>query len=178
LKQTFIHCLAIRKEITMQLRCSYCQTMFSISRDEMLAALQQMDLHKQKYYDAHCPKCRRANRVEGRRIEMFIPQWRTIIKDLEHGVTEPVKSEAKPVVKAAQAGVRQGANKAGGRVTTVKKAVVKVAKAKPAPVKAAAKKPAPAKPAVRKPAVKKPAARKPTPAGKTAGKASGGMKKK
>ena len=31
----------------MQLRCTYCQTMFAISRDEMLAGLEHMATHKQ-----------------------------------------------------------------------------------------------------------------------------------
>ena len=42
----------------MQIRCTYCQTMIPISREEMLAALQHMELHKQVFYDAHCSKCR------------------------------------------------------------------------------------------------------------------------
>lgn len=81
----------------MQLRCTYCQTMFALSHDEMLAALQHMDQHQQKYYDAHCPKCRRANRVEGKRIEILIPDWKKIIKAMER---EAVKAEEKPAEPA------------------------------------------------------------------------------
>jgi hypothetical protein len=66
----------------MQLRCTYCQNMFSISQDEMLAGLEHMEEHKQAYYDAHCPNCRRANRVERARMERFFPDWKKAIKTM------------------------------------------------------------------------------------------------
>jgi predicted nucleic acid-binding Zn-ribbon protein len=66
----------------MQLRCTYCSTMFSISQEEMLAGLEHMEEHKQTYYDAHCPKCRRANRVERARMERFFPDWKKAIKTM------------------------------------------------------------------------------------------------
>jgi hypothetical protein len=67
----------------MQLRCTYCQTMFSINQDAMLAGLEHMEEHKQAYYDAHCPKCRRANRVERSRMERSFPDWKKAIKTME-----------------------------------------------------------------------------------------------
>jgi hypothetical protein len=66
----------------MQLRCTYCSTMFSISQEEMLAGLEHMEEQKQTYYDAHCPKCRRANRVERARMERFFPDWKKAIKTM------------------------------------------------------------------------------------------------
>lgn len=60
----------------MQLRCTYCQTMFAIGREETLAALEDMAENNLKYYDAHCPKCRRANRVERFRLEFSYPGWK------------------------------------------------------------------------------------------------------
>jgi hypothetical protein len=66
----------------MQLRCTYCQTMFAISREEMLAGLEHMEENKLAYYDAHCPKCRRANRVERARMERFFPDWKKAIKTM------------------------------------------------------------------------------------------------
>ncbi len=86
----------------MQLRCTYCQTMFSISQEEMLAALEHMQEQKQTYYDAHCPKCRRANRVERLHMERFFPDWKKAIKTMakesaqaEALVSEPVASAPK-----------------------------------------------------------------------------------
>lgn len=60
----------------MQLRCTYCQTMFAIGREETLAALEDMAENNLKYFDAHCPKCRRANRVERFRLEFSYPDWK------------------------------------------------------------------------------------------------------
>jgi ssDNA-binding Zn-finger/Zn-ribbon topoisomerase 1 len=56
--------------------------MFAISREDMLAALEHMEESKQIYYDAHCPKCRRANRVERARMERFFPDWKKAIKTM------------------------------------------------------------------------------------------------
>jgi hypothetical protein len=84
----------------MQLRCTYCQTMFAISREEMLAALEHMEENKQVYYDAHCPKCRRANRVERARMERFFPDWKNAIKVMEK---ESKVAESTEAVKAAAA---------------------------------------------------------------------------
>jgi hypothetical protein len=88
----------------MQLRCTYCQTMFAIGRDEKLAALEHMDENNQKYYDAHCPKCRRANRVERFKLEFSYPGWREAIKAMAKEATKadagqaPIEAETKPAI--------------------------------------------------------------------------------
>jgi hypothetical protein len=137
----------------MQLRCTYCQTMFAISRDEMLAALQHMDQHKQKYYDAHCPKCRRANRVEGKRIELFFPEWKKTIKAMVQAAATDAEVEDKPARKAAEVGSGKAPNKTGAKMTAGKKPAAKVGKAATPKGKATAPK-------------------------KTGAKAAGGIKKK
>ena len=80
----------------MQLRCTYCQTMFNITQDEMLAGLEHMEEQKQAYYDAHCPKCRRANRVERARMERFFPDWKKTLKTMAKESTLAVKGSEKP----------------------------------------------------------------------------------
>jgi hypothetical protein len=85
----------------MQLRCTYCQTMFAISRDDMLAALEHMEEHKQIYYDAHCPNCRRANRVERARMERFFPDWKKAIKTMEKASTQAEEAAGKPTAEPA-----------------------------------------------------------------------------
>jgi len=82
----------------MQLRCTYCQTMFAISREEMLAALEHMDENNLIYYEAHCPKCRRGNRVERVRMERFFPDWRNAIKTM---AKEAPMVEPKPGISSA-----------------------------------------------------------------------------
>lgn len=66
----------------MNLRCMYCQTMFAVSRDEMLIALQTMEREALTHYDAHCPKCRRANRIERKKLELANPNWQETVKSM------------------------------------------------------------------------------------------------
>jgi hypothetical protein len=86
----------------MQLRCTYCQTMFSISREEMLAGLEHMEEQKQSYYDAHCPKCRRANRVERARMERFFPDWKKTLKSMAKEAAQAEAASEKPEGSAPQ----------------------------------------------------------------------------
>jgi hypothetical protein len=65
----------------MNLRCTYCQTPFTVGRAELLAALQRMDAEKLHHYDAHCPRCRKANSVARQRMEMFFPNWRQVAQE-------------------------------------------------------------------------------------------------
>lgn len=66
----------------MNLRCMYCQTLFAISREDMLIALQTMDREALTHYDAHCPKCRRANRIERKKLELANPNWQETLKNM------------------------------------------------------------------------------------------------
>jgi len=67
----------------MNLRCAFCQTPFSIGRNEKLAALQHMYAENLSHYDAHCPRCRRATPVLRQKMEMTLPNWREALKELE-----------------------------------------------------------------------------------------------
>ncbi len=86
----------------MQLRCTYCSTMFSISQEEMLAGLEHMEEHKQIYYDAHCPNCRRANRVERARMERFFPDWKKAIKTMAKESAQAEALTEKPASEPAK----------------------------------------------------------------------------
>jgi hypothetical protein len=70
--------------------------MFNITQDEMLAGLERMEEQKQSYYDAHCPKCRRANRVERARMERFFPDWKKTLKTMAKESTQAGKEPTKP----------------------------------------------------------------------------------
>jgi hypothetical protein len=143
----------------MNLRCTYCQTPFSVGRMEKLAALQRMQAENLHHYDAFCPRCRRANSVSRQRLEQFTPGWQEGLKTLEaeaaqieKNVTEPVPAPAKtePVPVPVEASRNRHTHKP----------------AIPAPVKVESE-------PVAKPAAKaKPAATKTTssPKGKTAAK--------
>lgn len=67
----------------MNIRCAFCQTPYTLSRVDMLDALQEMDSKKLNHYDAHCPRCRRATQIPRRRMEMFMPNWRDALKEFE-----------------------------------------------------------------------------------------------
>ena len=107
----------------MNLRCMYCQTMFGLGRENMLIALQTMDAESLSHFDFHCPKCRRANRVERKKLELANPNWQ-----------ETLKTMAKEAAKAERAAVEEKPAKG--------KSAPKAA-AKPAPAKKTASTPSP-----------------------------------
>jgi hypothetical protein len=78
----------------MNIRCAFCQTPYTLSRVEMLDALQEMDAHKLTHYDAHCPRCRRATQIPRQRLEMFMPNWRNELKEFEAEMKEHPQHEA------------------------------------------------------------------------------------
>lgn len=85
----------------MNLRCMYCQTMFAISRDEMLVALQTMSVDNLTHYDAHCPKCRRANRIERAKLERANPNWQETLKEMDKEAAKAEKEEKPAARKTA-----------------------------------------------------------------------------
>lgn len=90
----------------MNIKCSFCQMPYTLSRVEMLDALQEMDAKKLSHYDAHCPRCRRATPVERRRMEIFFPNWRDALKEFEaemkaHPQHEAPASESKAEAESA-----------------------------------------------------------------------------
>ena len=72
----------------MNIRCAFCQTPYTLSRVEMLDALQEMDSKKLTHYDAHCPRCRRATQIPRQRLEMAMPKWRDELKEFEAEMKE------------------------------------------------------------------------------------------
>jgi len=64
----------------MNLRCFYCQTPFTLGTEEKITALKKMHAEDLHHYDAHCPRCGRANPVSRERLEMFTPGWEAAIK--------------------------------------------------------------------------------------------------
>ncbi len=121
----------------MNIRCAFCQTPYTLSRVEMLDALQEMDAHKLTHYDAHCPRCRRATQIPRQRMEMFMPRWREELKAFEQEMKEHPQHEA-PVSEAeAEAEGRQGAEAAPIAAPKAKPAEKKTI-AKSAPKKAPA----------------------------------------
>lgn len=78
----------------MNIRCSFCQTPYTLSRVAMLDALQEVDSKKLTHYDAHCPRCRRATPIPRQRLEMAMPNWRDELKQFEKEMKENPQQEA------------------------------------------------------------------------------------
>ena len=88
----------------MNLRCSFCQTPFTIGRIEKLDALQYMDANNLTHYDAQCPRCRRSTPVVRQRLEVTMPNWRDALKELEKELKANPQHEAplpKPEAESA-----------------------------------------------------------------------------
>jgi phage FluMu protein Com len=124
----------------MNLRCSYCQTMFALGRETMLTALEQMETEGLHHYDAHCPRCRRANSMSRDRLEKAYPGWREALKEMQ--------KQAAKAEKEQDAAVEEKPAKAAAKPATVI--------AKPPAKSEAAKKPAAAVKAKPAPKTEKP----------------------
>lgn len=145
----------------MNLRCSFCQTPFTIGRVEKLAALQHLYAENLNHYDAHCPRCRRATPVLRQRLEMTMPNWREALKELEAEMTAHPQTEA-PLSKPEPAPAPQAESKPAQAPAKEKSVKDKPAQKKPADGKPASQKPAGQKKASAKksPTTRKAAAKK------------------
>lgn len=124
----------------MNLRCSYCQTPFTIGRIEKLDALQEMYAKNLTHYDAHCPRCRRATPVLRQKLEMTMPNWREALKELEAEMKANPQTEA-PLPQPEAESAPKPEHRSEHR-TRAGKAVQAPAKEKPAKEKPAKEKPA------------------------------------
>ena len=59
----------------MQIRCQNCHKPFALGNEEIQAALDQVTSENLKHYDAHCPHCRRVNRISKRQLQRAAPGW-------------------------------------------------------------------------------------------------------
>ena len=147
----------------MNLRCIYCQTPFTLSRTEMLGAIISMNEKSQNHYDAHCPRCRRANSISRQRMELFFPNWQEAAKQQAPAPAVPPPMPAstslrtEPVSKAMKAAVaKQTAAKALAATTLSKeKKPTPVAKTSAATSSVKGKKATAGKPAASSPKAKK-----------------------
>lgn len=78
----------------MNIRCSFCQTPYTLSRVAMLDALQEVDSKSLTHYDAHCPRCRRATQIPRQKLEMAMPNWRDDLKQFEKEMKQHPQQEA------------------------------------------------------------------------------------
>jgi hypothetical protein len=148
----------------MNLRCIYCQTPFTLARSEMTAAIVQMTEKNMNHYDAHCPRCRRANSISRQRMELFFPNWQEAAKQQ---MAAPASAPAAAPMPSATGLKTEPLPKAMMKTAMASKSAPKEAatsspkgKKSAAPSASKAKKPAAAK----KTTASKPAAKKKAPA--------------
>src|SRR5690349_22353127 len=78
----------------MNIRCSFCQTPYTLGRVAMLDALQEVDSKNLNHYDAHCPRCRRATQIPRQKLEIAMPNWREELKQFEKEMKAHPQQEA------------------------------------------------------------------------------------
>lgn len=94
----------------MQLKCTYCSTPFALSNDQVAQAIEILKKDPHGHYDAHCPKCRRANKLPRRMFELN-PVYRRMLET----PTEPAEEISEPANEEEPEG-QAPAEKAEGEV--------------------------------------------------------------
>ena len=148
----------------MNLTCFYCQTPFTLSMDQKIAALRKMHAENLHNYDAHCPRCGRANAISRERLEMFTPGWEEAIKEPAMGAvaaTAPGGAATQGTPGMAAPSPVQAERREPESMPVMKKQAAAPSRRRHAPA---------AKKAARKGAVKKTPAKKSTAKKKTAAK--------
>jgi phage FluMu protein Com len=59
----------------MQLRCTNCHKPFALSKETVHSALDQISNENLNHFNAHCPHCRRVNRVSKKQLRRAAPTW-------------------------------------------------------------------------------------------------------
>jgi uncharacterized protein with PIN domain len=58
----------------MQVRCQRCNYMFTLSREAMTAALEEVKETHAKHYNVECPKCRRQIKMSVKNMQRSQPR--------------------------------------------------------------------------------------------------------
>jgi phage FluMu protein Com len=65
----------------MQIRCMNCHKPFALKHETVLATLDMMTSQEMSHYDAHCPHCRRVNRISRDELLRSAPDWKKQAED-------------------------------------------------------------------------------------------------
>jgi ribosomal protein S27E len=55
----------------MQVRCQHCGYTFTLSREAVAAALEEIEQTNARHYGVDCPKCRHQTKVPARNVQRF-----------------------------------------------------------------------------------------------------------
>lgn len=78
----------------MQIRCLHCGMPFALGKDVIHAALDLLEEQEHKFYDARCPKCRKANRISKPQLLKAAPGWSKAVEVVEAEATTESETEA------------------------------------------------------------------------------------
>lgn len=67
----------------MQIRCYHCHKPYALSKEAVLAALDQITAENLNHYNAYCPHCRRANRISASELHRAAPAWKPAAEQQE-----------------------------------------------------------------------------------------------
>jgi hypothetical protein len=60
----------------MQIRCRHCNRPYALKRDELEAALNDVNAQNLKHYNSFCHHCGKANRASQKQLKQAAPWWR------------------------------------------------------------------------------------------------------
>lgn len=83
----------------MQLKCTFCATPFALSKDQVAEAVEILQKDPHAHYDAHCPNCRRANKLSRQMFEIN-PFYRKLLEPKPGGAAPATEPAAEPVAEA------------------------------------------------------------------------------
>ena len=96
----------------MNIRCSFCQTPYTLSRVALLDALQEVDSKNLTHYDAHCPRCRRVTQIPRQKLELAFPNWKEALTEAVSDASAVPAAPPEPGPKASLSIEKPGAGKA------------------------------------------------------------------
>ena len=91
----------------MQLKCTFCATPFALTKDQVAEAVEILQKDPHAHYDAHCPNCRRANKLSRKMFEIN-PFYRKLLEPKAH----PAETPSQPAAEAAPAAEAEAPQKA------------------------------------------------------------------
>lgn len=83
----------------MQINCYSCHHRFTLRREEVHAALDQMVSEDLSHYNAVCPRCGKANKVSMNQLKRWAPRWEPSTAEEPKAKTKQEKAEEKDSVK-------------------------------------------------------------------------------
>jgi hypothetical protein len=99
--------------------------MFGVSRDVMLVGLQTMEAENLSHYEIYCPKCRRANRVERKKLELANPNWQETLKQKAKEAAKTEKENTAPAKEDKPASKKEPPAKSKAKTSASKKTAKK-----------------------------------------------------